>query len=78
MNNFWNIITIRNTSTSKATLSNCTIDATPGKTDIANMWKDHYSSLLNSSSTVTAEITAEIMYVVVLITCVLPMEFMSL
>ena len=73
MNNFWNIINIRNTSTSKATLSNC-IDATPGETDIANMWKDHYSSLLNSSSTVTAEI----MYAVVLITCVSPMEFMSL
>ena len=74
VNNFWNIITIRNTSTSKATLYNCTIDATPGETDIANMWKDHYSSLLNSSSTVTAEI----MYVVVLITCVLTMECMSL
>ena len=36
----------------KATLSNC-IARTSGETNIANMWKDHYSSLLNSSSNIT-------------------------
>ena len=50
VNNFWKTINIRNKS--KATLSNC-IAGTSGETNIANMWKDHYSSLLNSSSNVT-------------------------
>ena len=52
INNLWNTINIRNKSTSKATLSNC-ITGTSGETDLANMWIDHKSSLLNSSSTVT-------------------------
>ena len=38
---------------SKATLSNC-IAGTSGETNIANIWKDHYSSLLNSSSNITS------------------------
>ena len=50
VNNFWKTINIRNKS--KATLSNC-IAGTSGETNIANMWKDHYSSLLNSSSNIT-------------------------
>ena len=50
VNNFWKTINIRNKS--KATLSNC-IAGTSGEINIANMWKDHYSSLLNSSSNVT-------------------------
>ena len=37
---------------SKAMLSNC-IAGTSGETNIATMWKDHYSSLLNSSSNIT-------------------------
>ena len=48
--NFWKTINIRNKS--KATLSNC-VAGTSGETNIANMWKDHYSSLLNSSSNIT-------------------------
>ena len=50
VNNFWKTINIRNKS--KATLSNC-IAGTSGETNIANVWKDHYSSLLNSSSNIT-------------------------
>ena len=46
-NRFWKEITIRNRS--KSTLSNC-IDGATGESNIANQWKDHYSSLLNSSS----------------------------
>ena len=46
-NRFWKEITIRNKS--KSTLSNC-IDGATGESNIANQWKDHYSSLLNSSS----------------------------
>ena len=50
VNNFWKTINIRNKS--KATLSNC-IAGTSRETNIVNMWKDHYSSLLNSSPNVT-------------------------
>ena len=50
VNNSWKTINIRNKS--KATLSNC-IAGTSGEINIANMWKDHYSSLLNSSSNIT-------------------------
>ena len=50
VNNFWKTINIRNKS--KATLSNC-IAGTSGETNIANMWKDHYSLLFNSSSNIT-------------------------
>ena len=46
-NRFWKEITIRNRS--KSTLSNC-IDGATGEINIANQWKDHYSSLLNSLS----------------------------
>ena len=46
-NRFWEEINIRNKS--KSTLSNCIGRATE-EIDIANQWKDHYSSLLNSSS----------------------------
>ena len=46
-NRFWKEITIRNRS--KSTLSNC-IDGATGESNIANQGKDHYSSLLNSSS----------------------------
>ena len=46
-NRFWKEITIRNRF--KSTLSNC-IDGATGEINIANQWKDHYSSLFNSSS----------------------------
>ena len=46
-NRFWKEITIRNRS--KSTRSNC-IDGATGEINIANQWKDRYSSLLNSSS----------------------------
>ena len=49
-NRIWKEINIRNKS--KSTLSNC-IDRATGEIDIANQWKDHYSSLLNSSSNTT-------------------------
>ena len=51
VNNFWKTINVRKKKF-KATLSNC-IARTSGETNIANMWKDHYSSLLNSSSNIT-------------------------
>ena len=50
VNNFWKTINVCNKS--KATLSNCIAEMS-GETNIANMWKDHYSSLLNSSSNIT-------------------------
>ena len=49
INSFWKDIAIHNTS--KSTLSNC-IDGTTGEIAIANQWKDHYSTLLNSSSNI--------------------------
>ena len=49
-NRIWKEINIRNKS--KSTLSNC-IDRATGEITIANQWKDHYSSLLNSSSNTT-------------------------
>ena len=47
LNNFWKEIALRNKS--KSTQSNC-IAGISGETDIANLWKDHYCSLLNSST----------------------------
>ena len=46
LNNIWKETALRNKSTS--TQSNC-IAGISGKADIANLWKDHYCSLLNSS-----------------------------
>ena len=46
LNNFWKNISLLNKS--KSTLSNC-INGTTGEGDIANLWKNHYSILLNSS-----------------------------
>ena len=50
LNNFWKEIALRNKS--KSTQSNC-IAGISGETDIANLWKDHYCSLLNSSTNIT-------------------------
>ena len=47
LNNFWKEIALRNKS--KSTQSNC-IAGISGETDIANLWKDHQCSLLNSST----------------------------
>ena len=52
VNNFWKAINIPNKS--KAMLSIC-FAGTSGETNIAKMWKDHCSSLLNSSSNITAK-----------------------
>ena len=49
INSFWKDIAIHNKS--KSTLSNC-IEGTTGEIAIANQWKDHYSTLLNSSSNI--------------------------
>ena len=68
-NRFWKEITIRNRS--KSTLSNC-IDGATGESNIANQWKDHYSSLLNSSSIRLIKMT----FAKVLKTCVLIKECM--
>ena len=46
LNNFWKNISLLNKS--KSTLSNC-INGITGEGDIANLWKNHYSILLNSS-----------------------------
>ena len=49
---FWKDIAIHK---SKSTLPNCNtycIDGTAGEIAIANPWKDHYSTLLNSSSNI--------------------------
>ena len=46
LNNFWKNISLLNKS--KSTLLNC-INGTTGEGDIANLWKNHYSILLNSS-----------------------------
>ena len=46
LNNFWKNISLPNKSNS--TLSNC-INGTTGEGDIANLWKNHYRILLNSS-----------------------------
>ena len=46
VNNFWKNISLLNKS--KSTLSNC-INGTTGEGDIADLWKNHYSILLNSS-----------------------------
>ena len=46
LNNFWENISLLNQT--KSTLSNC-INGTTGEGDIANLWKNHYSILLNSS-----------------------------
>ena len=50
LNNFWKEIALRNKS--KSTQSNC-IAGIFGETDIANLWKDQYFSLLNSSTNIT-------------------------
>ena len=50
LNNFWKEIALRNKS--KSTESNC-IAGISGEKDIANLWKDHYCSLLNSSTNIT-------------------------
>ena len=50
LNNFWKEIALRNKS--KSTQSNCIVGIS-GETDIANLWKDHYCSLLNSSTNIT-------------------------
>ena len=46
LNNFRKNISLLKKS--KSTLSNC-INGTTGEGDIANLWKNHYSILLNSS-----------------------------
>ena len=46
LNNFWKNISLLNKS--KSTLSNC-INGTTGEGAIANLWKNHYNILLNSS-----------------------------
>ena len=46
VNNFWKNISLLNTS--KSTLANC-INGTTEEGDIADLWKNHYSILLNSS-----------------------------
>ena len=46
VNNYWNNISLLNKS--KSTLSNC-INGTKRESDIADLWKNHYSILLNSS-----------------------------
>ena len=53
INSFWKDISIHNKS--KSTLSNC-IDGTTGEITIANQWKDHYSTLLNSSSNIADKV----------------------
>ena len=50
LNNFWKEIALRNKS--KSTQSNC-IAGISGETDIANLWKNHYCSLLKSSTNIT-------------------------
>ena len=50
LNNFWKEIASRNKS--KSTQSNG-IAGISGKTDIANLLKDHYCSLLNSSTNIS-------------------------
>ena len=46
VNKYWKNISLLNKS--KSTLSNC-INGTTGEGDIADLWKSHYSILLNSS-----------------------------
>ena len=50
LKNFWKEIDLRNKS--KSTQSNC-FAGISGETDIANLWNDHYCSLLNSSTNIT-------------------------
>ena len=52
VDSFWKDIRERNTS--KSTMSNCTEGIT-GEDDIANFWRDHYGSLLNSSLNTTSK-----------------------
>ena len=52
VNKFWKNISLLNKS--KSTLSNC-INGTTGKGDIANLCKNHYSILLNSSKDVSSK-----------------------
>ena len=47
INDFWK--DIRNHSKSKSALSNC-IDGVTGENAIADLWRDHYESLLNDST----------------------------
>ncbi len=47
VNNFWK--EVRKHGKSKSALSTC-VDGVTGESDIADMWKTHYSNLLNSSS----------------------------
>ena len=53
INSFWEHIDIHNKT--KSTLSNC-INGTTGEIVIANQWKDHYSTLLNSSSNIADKV----------------------
>ena len=50
LNNFWKEIALRNKS--KSTQSTC-VAGISDETDIANLWKDHYCSLLNSSTNIS-------------------------
>ena len=50
LNNFWKEVALRNKS--KSTQSNC-FACISGETDIVNLWKDHYCSLLNSSTNIS-------------------------
>ena len=47
INDFWK--DIRKHSKSKSALSNC-IDGVTGENTVADLWRDHYESLLNDST----------------------------